>query len=286
MRFKISAAVAATALVCSLGAQQATAQQFPATAINPFTGEPIALNYQPTGKVVVVPSAPRDREDKLIVDPSPDDPGDPGSDPGSCDPIYDYGCQPCPSNNPAAWCYQPACDPAIAGTVEFRTGSEPNGPLDVSGSTLTNCGYLVITGIGGRIDGHDNYTTLHIRGRRLNRNGTWGETVTYRFGTEPNHELEAWLDVPDGYAITGLTIGQSQRENIEKLEIGYKKVELTSAGLRLTGPYLFKTFGASYPWYDVSLNLDNPSLVLVGVGLRTKDGEHTTTMVLTYGTLH
>jgi hypothetical protein len=286
MRSKVLAVTSAMAFVCALGTHDrlAAQQRFaPTSVIDPATGEPVAINYRSEGRVIVVPPPGKIKATtSALSEELPDWP----IEPTECDPIYDYGCQPCPTNNPAAWCYQPPCTPAISNYVEFRAGNEPNGPLDVLGMATSNCGYLVVTGIGGRIDGHDNYTTLHLRARRIYPNGTWGETVTYRFGTEPNHSLEAWGEVPAGYAITGLTVGQSQSENLVKLEIYYRKLELTSAGLRLTGPTQGYNFGnASYPWYDATYNPVLDASVLVGVGLRAVDGERTATMALYYGLL-
>jgi hypothetical protein len=170
---------------------------------------------------------------------------------------------------------------------EYRAGIEPYSFLEVSGNTSSSCGYLVMTGIGARINGSDDYTTLALRGRRLNGNGTWGETVDYRFGSSPNHTLEAWGEVPAGYAITGVAIGQSGTEDVRTLVLYYRQYALTVAGVRATGPTYTARFGASpYGYTDASYVTYNDNEVFVGAGFRSIDnGERTATMAARVGQL-
>ncbi|HEV3050093.1 MAG TPA: hypothetical protein VGX50_07285, partial [Longimicrobium sp.] len=193
----------------------------------------------------------------------------------------------CDPNDPYGGCYQPPCRSLINSYNEYRAGIEPYSFLEVSGNTSSSCGYLVMTGIGARINGSDDYTTLALRGRRLNGNGTWGETVDYRFGSSPNHTLEAWGEVPSGYAITGVAIGQSGTEDVRTLVLYYRQYALTVAGVRATGPTYTARFGASpYGYTDASYVTYNDNEVFVGAGFRSIDnGERTATMAARLGVL-
>lgn len=313
MRFKTILLAAAAATLPVLGACDqpagpatpgtAVEQKFaPTSAIDPATGEPVALNYRPTGTVVTVPApgavaganqalaSCSEFEPNCI--PTECDPNfDPNCIPAECDPIYDYGCEPCPRDNPYAWCYTPPCTPLISSYTTYRTGIEPYSFLEVSGTTASSCGYLVLTGIGARINGSDDYTTLHLRGRRINPDGSWGETVTYRFGSSPNHTLEAWGEVPysstDFYGIVGVGIGQSGTEDVRTLVIYYRKLELTASGVRATGPMYQIRFGANpYGYTDASYITYADNEVFVGAGFRSIDaGERTATMASYIGIL-
>ncbi len=287
MRFKtiLMAAVAATLPV--LGAcDQPTIPATPATpgaaveqrsaptsAIDPTTGELVAGNYRPAGTVVTMPT--------------------PGASSGSAT-AYEFcsgyePCEPCDPNDPYGACYTPPCSALIIYHNTYRAGAEPYGSLEVSGTTHSGCGFLVLTGIGARINGSDDYTTLHLRGRRVYPNGTFGETVTYRFGSSPNHSLEAWAEVPptDNFAIVGVAIGQSGTEDVRTLVINFRKIEITPAGVRLTGPVYTQGFGSNpYGYTDASYLTYADNEVFVGAGFRSiDDGERTATMASHIGYL-
>jgi hypothetical protein len=289
MRFKtiLMAAVAATLPV--LGAcDQPTIPATPATpgaaveqrsaptsAIDPTTGELVAGNYRPAGTVVTMPT--------------------PGASSGSAT-AYEFcsgyePCEPCDPNDPYGACYTPPCSALIIYHNTYRAGAEPYGSLEVSGTTHSGCGFLVLTGIGARINGSDDYTTLHLRGRRINADGSWGETMTYRFGSSPNHSLEAWAEVPssgtDFYGIVGVGLGQSGTEDVRTLMIAYRKLELTASGVRATGP-TYRTWVGANPFgpLDVSFVSATDNEVFVGAGFRSVDaGERTVTMAAQLGIL-
>lgn len=278
MRFKTTLLTAAAASLTLLGAcdqptslatPTAAAEQksAPTSAIDPTTGELVALNYTPaaTGRG----SAPA-----LAISPCTiEEP---------CDPE-----PPCDPNDPYGGCYQPPCSSLIGSYTEYRAGTEPNSFLEVAGTTSSSCGYLVLTGIGARINGSDDYTTLALRGRRLNPDGTWGATADYRFGSSPNHTLEAWGEVPSGYGITGIAIGQSGTEDVRTIVLYYRQLAVTSAGVRATGPTYTARFGASpYGYTDASYVTYNDNQVFVGAGFRSIDaGERTATMAARVGLL-
>lgn len=282
MHFKTSLLAAAAATLTLLGAcDQPTGlatprtpveqKSAPTSAIDPATGELVALNYRPV-ETVRTPGA-RGGASLAISPCTVQEP---------CDPE-----PPCDPSDPYGGCYQPPCRSLITSYNEYRAGIEPYSFLEVSGTTSSGCGYLVLTGIGARINGSDDYTTLALRGRRLNADGTWAETVDYRFGSSPNHTLEAWGEVPSGYGITGIAIGQSGTEDVRTIVLYYRQLTVTFAGVRATGPTYTARFGASpYGYTDASYVTYNDNEVFVGAGFRSIDaGERTATMAARVGQL-
>ena len=261
------------------------------SAIDPSTGEPVALNYRPAGTVVTVPwkgMVPAGPARSYYCDPYIYDPY------CQCDPYDPYGCQCDYYYNPEGCepITPPPCDPyMITGYTEHRAGTLPYNSLEVSGITSSNCGLLVLTGIGARINGSDDYTTLKLRGRRLNSDGTWGETVDYNYGSSPYHSLEAWGEVPysstDFYGIVGIGVGQGGTESVRTLVIHYRKFELTTSGVRATGPTYTAGFGANpYGYLDASYITYADNEVFVGAGFRSyDDGEKTKTMAAYIATI-
>jgi hypothetical protein len=281
MRFKNVLVAAAAAVLPLLAAcdQPATLatpsvaaeQKFAATStIDPATGEAVANNYFPQGTVIT-----RGGEGPSLYE-----------DIGFC--TVEEPCEPpCDPNDPYGGCYVPPCTGLITSYSSYRAGLEPYGALEVSGTTSSSCGFLVLTGIGARINGSDDYTTLALRGRRVYADGSFGETVDYRFGSSPSHSLEAWGEVPAGYAVVGVGIGQSGTEDVRTLQIRYRKIELTVAGVRMTGPTYSTWVGANpYGALDVSYTTANDYEVFVGAGFRSVDaGERTVTMAAHVGLL-
>lgn len=297
MRLKTLVLAASAAALSVLGAcgdqptapaaadQAAEQRSAPTSIIDPATGEAVATNYNPAGTVVVSPGA--SALERLGAQPlaycTPYEP---------CEPCgFDQPCEPeCDPNDPNGGCYTPPpppCSSLITSYTEYRAGVEPYSFLEVSGTASSSCGFLVVTGLGARINGSDDYTTLALRGRRVNADGSWGETVDYRFGSSPNHSLEAFGEVPSGYAVTGVAIGQSGTEDVRTIVLYYRQVQLTSAGVRMVGPTYTARFGASpYNYTDASYITYNDNQVFVGAGFRSIDaGEKTATMAAFVGTL-
>jgi hypothetical protein len=244
----------------------------PTSAIDRATGEAVAFNYTPAARVLT--PGGRGGAPALAIAPCTiEEP---------CDPE-----PPCDPNDPYGGCYQPPCSSLISTYNEYRAGIEPYSFLEVSGTTSSGCGYLVLTGIGARINGSDDYTTLALRGRRLNANGTWGETVDYRFGSSPYHSLEVWGEVPANYGVTGIAIGQSGTEDVRTLVLYYRQLAVTALGVRATGPTYTARFGVSpYGYTDASYVTYNDHEVFVGAGFRSIDnGERTATMAARVGQL-
>jgi hypothetical protein len=101
-------------------------------------------------------------------------------------------------------------DGTIGRASTRRYGSDPNHKLEVEGSVGSQ---EVVVGVGMRAT-NNNLTTLVLYGRRMNaETGLLGSDImTYRFGRDPNHALEAeWYaanDLPafDRTIITGIGV--------------------------------------------------------------------------------
>lgn len=213
---------------------------------------------------------------------------DPDCLPDTCDPIYDWGCEPCPRDNPEAWCYEPPCTPAdglINTYTTYRVGREPNASLEVNSLGGSRCNRLVVTGIGAHIVSDSNYAMLHVEYRQPYANGTLGPRTTVRTGKSPTLAPEAALSVPDGYAIVGVAAGQHGTHNLKTLVVYYRRIELTAAGVRMTGPLLPLSWeGASTGLIDSQYTNPYDNKVLVGVGFSSAV-EQTKTLAAHVGTL-
>lgn len=289
MRLKTLVLAASAAALSVLGAcgdqptapaatadQAAEQRSAPTSVIDPTTGEAVATNYKPAGTVLIMPGTSA---------------LEPGAQPLAVCTEFEP-CEPvCDPNDPYGECYTPPPPPCtnalITNYTEYRAGIQPYNSLEVSGTASSSCGFLVVTGLGARINTSDDYTTLALRGRRVNPDGTWGETVDYRFGSSPYHSLEAFGEVPSGYAVTGVAIGQRGTEDVRTLVLYYRQVQLTAAGVRMVGPTYAAYFGASpYGYTDASFVTYNDNEVFVGAGFRSiGDGERTATMAAFVGLL-
>lgn len=292
MTLKKMLLVVASAVVPLLAACGATDEA--TSIIDPATGEPVALNYPADAKFVDMPEqlssvqgaavrvCPID--DPYCVPVCPDyDPDCNGEDPPTCDPVYDYGCEPCDRNNPAAWCY---CAPGLIGsTSTVRVGREPYASLEVNSIAGTVCNRQVVTGIGARIVSDSNYETLHVEYRQPNADGTLGSRYIYRSGSNPYGTLEAWASVPDGHAIVGVAAGQQGTHDLRTLIVYYRRIELTASGVRMTGP-LYQVNAGVNPSGSINASYINynDNQVFVGVGFSSAV-EQTKTIAAHVGTL-
>ena len=204
--------------------------------------------------------------------------------PPTCDPVYDWGCEPCDPTNPDAWCY---CEPGlITSSIPARRGLEPNASPEVSSVGGTGCNRMVITAIGARIVEDSNYATLWVDYRQPYANGTLGPPTRIKTGPQPFEQPERMVTVDDGYAAVGLSVGQSGTHDVKSLTVYYRRMELTASGVRLTGPTLSRTDGTGISDQGATYYPPNDSdnQVLVGVGLRSAV-EQTKTIIAHIGTL-
>ncbi|WP_375770597.1 hypothetical protein NR798_06780 [Archangium gephyra] len=290
MTFKKMLLVVSTALLPLLAACGTTDE---ATSImDPATGEPVAINYpkdaqfvdvvEPSGSVqgAVVKVCPID--DPYCVPECPDFDPDCG-EPPVCDPVNDYGCEPCDRTNPAAWCY---CAPGLIGSyTTARVGREPYASLEVSSLAGTSCNRQVVTGIGARIVSDSNYETLHVEYRQPYADGSMGARTIFRSGSNPFGTLEAWASVPDGYAVVGVAAGQQGTHDLRTLIVYYRRIELTASGVRMTGPIYQINAGVNpYGSINASYLSSADNTVMVGVGFSSAV-EQTKTIAAYVGTL-
>jgi hypothetical protein len=269
------------------------------SVIDPATGEPVAINYPQHAKYA---DAFTEAVSSVRVPICPI--GDPDCGPGSCtswedpgcqcDPALQYGCLPCDSTNPAHWCYVPpppppctAADGLISQYRIQRTGREASETPEVSIFGGSRCNRFVVTGIGAAIVSDSNYETLHLEYRQLNADGTMGPRTIHRTGSNPNRTPEAWVQVPDGFAIVGVAAGQQNSHDLKTLVGYYRAVTVTSAGVRMSGPYN-EARGGTNPYGTIDQQAvnqtPNDNEVFVGLGLRSAV-EQTKTLVSYIGTL-
>lgn len=261
----------------------------PTSKIDPVTGEMVALNAPTADRVYTFYTDPNGAT-MAIGEPCYDgfDPNCgvcPEYDPSCgapCDPLNDYGCEPCPRDDPNAWCYIPPCTTtSIIDTYStVNTGNRPWDYLEASGSGWTSCGgYLVLIGIGMRMSGDEDITTLHLKYQRVYADGTFGPTELRRYGTNPTHALEVYAEAYPGEAIVGVGAGTQSTERIRTLRIWTRPIGWTGSAVRTSGYITTAGFGYT-PWgtldtYSV-IPAANTDQVYVGLGATTYNERVTT----------
>jgi hypothetical protein len=268
----------------------------PTSKIDPATGEMVALNAPTADRVYTFYTNPINASSDLnLCDPAYDpycgtcDPYDPYCTP-TCDPIYTSGCEPCPRDDPNAWCYVPPCETPslIDGYTAVNTGNRPWDYLEASGNGWTSCGgYLVLIGIGMRMSGDEDITTLHLKFQRIYADGTFGPTELRRYGTNPTHALEVYAEALPGEAIVGVGAGTQSTERIRTLRIWKRPIRWNGSAVRTSGSITAEGFGYSpYGVLDTSyvIPLANTNEVYVGLGATTYN-ERVTTLSHLIGTL-
>lgn len=160
---------------------------------------------------------------------------------------------------------------SIIACTDARRGSAPYGPLEANGDLAYS---YMLTAIGGRIDGHDNLTTLALRGQEIRPDGTLGTSWDWRFGSDPGQPVEAWLEAPPGQGIVGIGL-RASRKNLSTLEIRHRRYDATL--MRFVGPTstmrggrdpsgpLEALFGT---WQEPT---DFDRTIIAGVGARSND---------------
>ena len=124
----------------------------------------------------------------------------------------------------------------------------------------------VITGYGGRIANDNKITTLHLELRPIQENGTLGTSYIKKCGKAPDHALERFVRVPNGYVVTGFG-AHVQKNNFVGLT-AYASV-YNSATQTLTGST--KTFVSGSGAIEMAYKpaTYNASSILNGMGLRS-----------------
>jgi len=273
------------------------AKSSPTSKIDPVTGEMVALNAPTADRVYTFYTDPISASPDIT--PLCNDGFDPNCQPcpeydpscgTTCDPVYTYGCEPCPRDDPNAWCYVPPCTTtSIIDTYSpVNTGNRPWDYLEASGNGWTSCGgYLVLIGIGMRMSGDEDITTLHLKFQRIYADGTFGPTELRRYGTNPTHALEVYAEALPGEAIVGVGAGTQSTERIRTLRIWKRPIGWTGSAVRTSGSITAEGFGYTpYGTLDTSyvIPLANTNQVYVGLGATTYN-ERVTTLSHYLGTL-
>lgn len=261
----------------------------PTSVLDPATGEPVALNAPfaaaiPAGFSQVLEECDPFYEicecdpDAQLCPPKTcaeleDCPEPP------CDSIATVGCEPCPRDNPAAWCYEPPPPPcSVIDTYStVRTGDEPTATPEADGvGTGSSCGYLVLIGVGMRMSSNHDITTLHLKYQRVYTNGTLGPTELRKYGADPNHALEAYAEALPGEAIVGIGVGTQNTHNINTIRIWKRPIGLVSGAVRTSGSVTAESFGITPGGVLDTSHVISSSVadkVYVGFGARANSSE-------------
>jgi hypothetical protein len=182
-----------------------------------------------------------------------------------------------------------ACDGSLPlfGRYVALSSNPPITTPEVEGVLSTGCGYMVLTGIGGTITNDSNYETLWLTGRNLYHDGTWSAPTTRVYGNL-NKAQEQYLSVPEGYAITGVSMGLSGTSDLlTTIRLRYRQVSIVDGHLALVGPVYTTKIGSDPLENDAAHELDasNDREVYVGLGLNAAV-ERTTVLIAHTGALY
>lgn len=243
----------------------------PTSAIDPVTGLMVATNYPKNPVFINGPGASLTNQVSSVTDVCPvDDPT--CNPPPECDPVYDFGCEPCDTTNINSWCY---CQPGVIPT--FRTargGVDPSSGVEVSSLAGTECSRLVVTGIGASVRGDSYYETLHVEYRPVNTDGTLGTAFIHRSGENAFATPEAWVQLPTSggpVGVVGIRVGQNGSQDVRTLQLWYRDVLPYNGNTARTSGILRQAQGGANPYgsIDAEVLTTNDNEVFVGIGLRS-----------------
>jgi len=184
-------------------------------------------------------------------------------------------CSDLRSGNPVAPTESPvfnhACDGSLPYFATHNAGLEYWDSPEVEGSLATGCGYMVVTGFGGRIIEDSQYETIWLTGKMLYHDGTWSSPTTrwYDNDGENGRTWEAYTEVPAGHAVVGIGIGQSRTHAVKTVVLKSREVQLVNGQLRLVGPTHTTQVGTgSIDTWNV-LPETNDREVFIGIGVRS-----------------
>ncbi len=173
-----------------------------------------------------------------------------------------------------------ACDGSLPWFGTYYVGSDPNANLEVDGKLDTGCGYMVVTGVKGRIVSDSNYETMWLTGRMLYHDGTWGGETTRVYDVDGivSHSWEMEAKVPDGHAVIGIGIGQSgTNDTLKRLVLKSRQVGIVDGHLQLVGPVFTTDQGTGSLDTGAYHELTGDREVYIGLGLRS-NAERTRTI--------
>jgi hypothetical protein len=151
--------------------------------------------------------------------------------------------------------------------TSVKAGSEPGYAPETAGILDTPCGYKIVTGIGGRVDGTSDFKGLQLRGRYVYPDGTMSAYGDNFYGTMPDGP-EKFAEIPEGYAIVGVSMGESSY-NVDVIQLRYRAVSVVNGQLQLTGPVYTASAGTATTDADYTRPLSDSTSVLVGAGFRS-----------------
>lgn len=93
--------------------------------------------------------------------------------------------------------------------------------------------------------GNNGINTMMLKGRELFNDGTLGEELEFRDGTNPTGPLEISYIVPDGHVITGIGIASGINGAIDRLVVNYNEIKIDDACDLKLGPELLYDNGQS-----------------------------------------
>jgi hypothetical protein len=138
-----------------------------------------------------------------------------------------------------------------------------NKPIEAQGTLWSGCGYYVMTGLGGRIKTESNWTTVHLYGRQVFIDGTMGAETVQKFGPESSFDAELTANVPPGYAVVGVGVGE-QNDNVSVISLQYRQVSVVNGQLQLVGPTYTTIVGTGN--VEISHLLTDDFQVFIGAG--------------------
>lgn len=151
--------------------------------------------------------------------------------------------------------------------TSIRAGLEPYYNLEIYGQLTTPCGYMIVTGLGGRVESGSDFTGLKLSGRYVYPDGTMSASSDNFYGSMPNGP-EKFASIPSGYAIVGVSIGEVN-DNVNRVELRYRQVAVVNGVLQLTGPVYTATDGSGTPEAAYTTSASDSTSVLVGAGFRS-----------------
>lgn len=165
------------------------------------------------------------------------------------------------------------CDPV-------KVGSDPNHSLEAQGGV--GGPDQVIVGVGARYNDGD-LKTLALWIAPIQADGTIGPATEQRFGSDPDHSLEAEAHVGNQEVVTGLGMRASDGD-IKTLVLYGRRLDASSGRLS-TKQSVYRGGGDPDGGLEVDWSsCDGAQKVVTSVGLRGK-GNNLTTLVLGTGNL-
>jgi hypothetical protein len=152
-------------------------------------------------------------------------------------------------------------------STSIKAGLEPGYAPETAGIMSTTCGYMIVTGIGGRVDGTSDFKGLQLRGRYVYPDGTMSAVGDMFWGTMPNGP-EKFAEIPSGNAIVGVSMGESNY-NVDVIQLRYRAVSVVNGQLQLTGPVYTAYDGTATPDANYTTSSSDSTSVLVGAGFRS-----------------